>query len=91
MGEALIQREFPVCEGKGVSRVLRSRTNLARPQLRTMPVKAWESRLQSFASVHSQLGEWTNQPFGLFAIGLTGRFRNGRGQASLTPNNRLEG
>lgn len=39
----LIKREFPVCEGGGESKVLRSRTSLARNQLRTTPVKAWES------------------------------------------------
>jgi|CXWL01.1.fsa_nt_gi hypothetical protein len=39
----LIQREFPVCEGGGESKILRSRTSPARNQLRTTPVKAWES------------------------------------------------
>ena len=39
----LIKREFPVCEGGSESKVLRSWTSLARNQLRTMPVKAWES------------------------------------------------
>ena len=63
MGEARIQREFPVCEGKGESRVLRSRTNLAHHQLRIPPVKAWKSMLQTFAVAHSQLAEWANQPF----------------------------
>ena len=43
--KALIQREFPVCEDGGESKVLRSRTSPARNQLRTPPVKAGESML----------------------------------------------
>ncbi len=39
----LIQREFPVCEGGGESKVLRSRTIEDRNQFRATPVKAWES------------------------------------------------
>ncbi len=39
----LIQREFPVCEDGGESKVLRSRTSPARNQLRTPSVKAGES------------------------------------------------
>ncbi len=41
----LIQREFPVCEGGGESKVLRSRTIEDRNQFRATPVKAWESTL----------------------------------------------
>ena len=39
----LIQRESPLCEDGGESKVLRSRTNSARNPLRTTPVKAKES------------------------------------------------
>ena len=39
----LSQREFPVCEDGGESKVLRSRTIPDRNQFRATPVKAWES------------------------------------------------
>ncbi len=45
-GGCLIQREFPVCEGGGESKVLRSRTIEDRNQFRATPVKAWESTEQ---------------------------------------------
>ena len=44
----LIKREFPVCEGGGEGKGLRSRTSPARNQLRTTPVKAWESIVVEF-------------------------------------------
>jgi hypothetical protein len=43
MANHLIQREFPVCEDGGESKVLRSRTIEDRNQFRATPVKAWES------------------------------------------------